>query len=68
LDAHDVNELRDEPLAAGQVLTVEPGLYLASENIGIRVEDDVLVTEGGCEVLSQGIPKEIAAIEALMKR
>ena len=67
LDAHDVIELRDEPLAAGQVITVEPGLYLAEENIGIRIEDDVLVTEGGGEVLSAQIPSEIAAIEALMR-
>lgn len=68
LDAHDVIELRDGPLAAGQVITVEPGLYLAGESLGIRIEDDVLVTEGGCEVLSKDIPKEIAEIEALMKR
>ena len=68
LDAHDVIELRDEPLAAGQVITVEPGLYLAEENIGIRIEDDVLVTGTGSEVLSQDIPSEIAAIEALMQR
>ena len=68
LDAHDVIELRDEPLAPGQVITVEPGLYLADEGIGIRIEDDVLVTENGCEVLSKDIPKSVAEIEALMKR
>jgi len=68
LDAHDVIDLRDQPLAAGQVITVEPGLYIAGENIGIRIEDDVLVTEAGCEVLSKDIPREIAEIEALMGR
>lgn len=67
LDAHDAIDSRDQPLAPGNVITVEPGLYLADEGLGIRIEDDVLVTEGGCEVLSRDIPKEIADIEALMK-
>ncbi|MDI6739952.1 MAG: aminopeptidase P N-terminal domain-containing protein [Candidatus Edwardsbacteria bacterium] len=68
LDAHDVSDLKEAPLAPGQVITVEPGLYIAEESIGIRIEDDVLVTESGCEVLSKDIPKEIAEIEALMRR
>jgi len=48
------------------VLTVEPGLYLPEEEIGIRIEDDVLVTVDGAEVLTRGVPKTAAEIEALM--
>jgi len=56
-------------------LTVEPGLYLraaddvpeALRDIGVRIEDDVLVTEGGCEVLTAAAPKAVAEIEALMR-
>ncbi len=68
LDAHDVIDLRDGPLAPGNVITVEPGLYIPAEGLGVRIEDDVLVTETGCEVLSKGIPKEVDEIEALMKK
>ena len=79
LDVHDVGSYkageRFRPLKAGMVLTVEPGIYIAANqkgvhkrwhNIGVRIEDDVLVTGKGCKVLSQGIPKTIAAIEKLM--
>jgi Xaa-Pro aminopeptidase len=74
LDAHDVG-LRKEPLKAGSVITIEPGLYIpvdameidaAYRGMGIRIEDDVLVTETGFRVLSQNIPKTIAEIEGLM--
>jgi Xaa-Pro aminopeptidase len=50
------------------VITIEPGIYLAAEAIGIRIEDDILVTADGCEVLSANLPREIADIEALMAR
>ncbi|MCW8992328.1 MAG: M24 family metallopeptidase, partial [Gammaproteobacteria bacterium] len=61
-------------LEPGMVLTIEPGLYLTPAkgiakkwwNIGIRIEDDVLVTKEGCEVLSREVPKEPDEIEALM--
>ena len=49
------------------VFTLEPGLYFDDEGIGIRIEDTLVVTEDGCEVLSDSIPKEIADIEAVMK-
>lgn len=78
LDVHDVGDykLNGEwrTLEPGMVLTVEPGLYMSPAenldpkwwNIGIRIEDDVLVTVDGCEVLTAGVVKEIADIEALM--
>jgi Xaa-Pro aminopeptidase len=63
MDVHDVGALnaRFEP---GMVLTVEPGIYIAAESLGIRIEDDVLVTNDGHEVLSQAAPRSVAAIEA----
>lgn len=67
LETHDVS-LIDYPLVPGNVFTVEPGLYIAEENIGIRIEDDVLMTESGCVNLSCDIIKEVADIEAFMKR
>jgi Xaa-Pro aminopeptidase len=81
MDVHDVGAyLRDEstpiPLEAGVVLTVEPGLYIPADaedlrpelrGIGIRIEDDVLVTTDGAEVLTPGAPKEIGDIEALRR-
>lgn len=65
LDVHDVSN-REKKLEAGMVLTVEPGLYIAEEGIGIRIEDDVLITETGNIVLSSEIPKEMDDIESLM--
>lgn len=49
------------------VFTVEPGIYIAEENIGIRIEDDILVTKDGCEVLTKNMIKEIDEIEEFMK-
>ncbi|MDP2964163.1 MAG: Xaa-Pro aminopeptidase [Sulfurimicrobium sp.] len=78
LDVHDVGEYKQggewRLLKPGMALTVEPGCYIrpaddVSErfwNIGIRIEDDVVVTEQGCEVLTHGAPKSVAEIEELM--
>ncbi|MBT5556978.1 MAG: M24 family metallopeptidase, partial [Halieaceae bacterium] len=79
LDVHDVGEYRIDgkwrPLEPGMVLTIEPGIYVAHDNnkvdpkwrgIGVRIEDDVLVTKGGCHVLTSGVPKDADDIEALM--
>ena len=63
LNTHDVGVERDEPLKPGMVITVEPGLYIEEEAIGIRIEDDVLVTENKAIVLSNMIIKEIEDIE-----
>ncbi len=66
LDVHDVG-LLNEPFAAGWVLTVEPGIYLPDEGIGVRLENDILVTERGPVDLTPGIPVEAEEIEQLMK-
>ncbi|KOA18563.1 Xaa-Pro aminopeptidase [Clostridium homopropionicum DSM 5847] len=67
LDTHDVGE-REQELKAGMVFTNEPGLYIPEESIGIRIEDDILVTEDGCEVLSKNIIKTVEEIENFMAR
>ncbi len=66
MDVHDVGGYA-RPLEPDMVLTIEPGIYLADESLGVRIEDDVLVTEDGHEVLSAGAPKTVEEIEALMK-
>ncbi|NBW88628.1 MAG: Xaa-Pro aminopeptidase [Gammaproteobacteria bacterium] len=79
MDVHDVGDYKIgatwRALEPGMVLTIEPGLYIPPgtrgvppqfRNIGIRVEDDVLVTRDGHEVLTDGVPKDAAEIEALM--
>ncbi len=79
MDVHDVGDYKVggewRVLEPGMVMTVEPGLYVAADNtdvdarwrgIGIRIEDDVLITKDGYRVLSSGAPKEIADIEAMM--
>ena len=80
MDVHDVGDYKIKQewrlLEAGMVLTVEPGLYIPPDcksvdekwrGIGIRIEDDVLVTPTGHEILTSGVPKSIADIEALMQ-
>jgi Xaa-Pro aminopeptidase len=64
IEVHDVTP--DGPLAPGMVLTIEPGIYLADKGIGIRIEDDVLITKSGPKVLTTAIPKTVEAIEAAM--
>ena len=79
LDVHDVGEYRIDgkwrPLEPGMALTIEPGIYVAKDNmnvdekwrgIGVRIEDDVVVTDSGCDVLTVGVPKLADEIEALM--
>jgi Xaa-Pro aminopeptidase len=67
MDVHDVGDYAT-PLLPGMVLTIEPGIYLPDENLGVRIEDDVLVTETGHEVLSAGAPRDPDRIEALMRQ
>jgi len=65
--APDSREYKNIPLDAGMVISDEPGLYFADKGIGVRIEDDLLITKDGCEVLSAGIPKEPSELEALLK-
>lgn len=68
LDTHDVEPReRDFIFKEGMVFTVEPGIYIAEEGIGIRIEDDVLITNDGCEVLTKNMIKEVDEIEKFMK-
>lgn len=79
LDVHDVGDYKIggewRVLEPGMAMTVEPGIYIAADNqdvarkwrgIGVRIEDDVVVTKTGCEILTGGVPKTVAEIEALM--
>ncbi len=79
LDVHDSGVLRmrgeSRHLEPGWALTIEPGLYFPAgdpavpeelRGIGIRIEDDILVTQDGCEVMTKGVPKDVADIEALV--
>ncbi len=79
LDVHDVGDYKVGDqwrlFEQGMVLTVEPGIYIPANSksvprkwwdIGIRIEDDVLVTSTGCEVLTDALPRKVDEIEALM--
>ncbi|MDN7140616.1 Xaa-Pro aminopeptidase [Pseudomonas sp. JQ170] len=79
MDVHDVGEYKVggqwRVLESGMALTVEPGIYIGADNqsvakkwrgIGVRIEDDVVVTKQGCEILTSGVPKTVAEIEAVM--
>lgn len=67
LDVHDAGNY-EKPLEAGVVITVEPGIYIPEEGIGVRIEDDILVTAKGPIILSGHIPRSVEEIEALMAR
>ena len=79
LDVHDAGEYKSgdswAKLEAGMVLTIEPGCYVrpaddvpeAFWNIGVRIEDDALVTADGCEIITAAAPKSVADIEAVMR-
>ncbi|HSX32189.1 MAG TPA: Xaa-Pro aminopeptidase [Candidatus Saccharimonadales bacterium] len=58
IDAHDAGDY-DHPLEPGVVMTVEPGIYIPSESIGVRIEEDILITEDGYEVLGPKLPRDL---------
>jgi Xaa-Pro aminopeptidase len=62
LEVHDAQDL-SVPLAAGMVISIEPGIYIPEENIGVRIEDMVLVTADGAKVLTEALPREAGQIE-----
>jgi Xaa-Pro aminopeptidase len=66
LEVHDVGDTA-RPLEPNMTITVEPGIYIPEEQLGVRIEDDVLVTPTGYRVLS-AFPKEVTEVEALVKR
>jgi len=66
IDVHDVTVASNDKLRPGAVITDEPGLYIDEWEIGIRIEDDLLITENGCEVLSENIMRDPDEIEAFM--
>ena len=68
LDTHDITPAGDQPLREGSVITIEPGIYIPEEKIGIRIEDDIVVTKAGAKVLSAAVPKTVAEIEKAMGR
>jgi Xaa-Pro aminopeptidase len=80
MDVHDVGRYKlsgeARPFVAGMCMTVEPGLYVAPgsegidprfHGIGVRIEDDILITDQGPRVLTSDVPKEVADVEALMR-
>lgn len=67
LDVHDYGFMH-EPFVAGTVMTVEPGIYIPKEDLGVRLENNVLITENGVKDLMGDIPVEADAVEELMRR
>ena len=66
LNVHDPGLEYCKPLVPGMVVTVEPGIYLPEENLGVRIEDDVLITESGMELLSHKLPRDPDEIEKIV--
>ena len=67
MDVHDVGGSLQQPLRPGMVFTIEPGIYIPGEELGVRIEDDILVTETGAEVLSAGAPRKAEDVERAMR-
>lgn len=67
LDVHDVGDY-SKPLQAGDVITIEPGIYIPEEQIGIRIEDNYWIVKDGVVCLSEGLPKSIDDIQDMVKQ
>lgn len=68
LETHDIGRHSEGDFVEGMVITAEPGLYIEEEGIGIRIEDDILITKDGCENLSKDIIKTVDELEEFMKK
>ena len=66
LDVHDAGVSTARPFEPGMVVTMEPGIYIPEENLGVRIEDDVLITETGYKLLSERLPRNPDEIEKIM--
>ena len=66
LEVHDLTSQASTLLKPGMVITIEPGIYIPQENLGIRIEDEVLVTDNGYQIISSALPRDSVAIEQLM--
>ena len=67
LDVHDPVSDRSRPLEPGMVITTEPGIYIPEENLGVRIEDDLLVTRDGYRMLSRELPRKAEDVERMMR-
>jgi Xaa-Pro aminopeptidase len=65
LDVHDPGSVT-RPLEPGMVITIEPGIYIPEENLGVRIEDDALITPGGYQLLTARLPRAADEIEKIM--
>ena len=65
LNVHDPADY-DKPLEPGMIITVEPGIYIPEENLGVRIEDDILITKDGAEILTRRLPRTVDEIKRLM--
>ena len=66
LEVHDITP--SGPIPEGAVITIEPGIYIPEESLGVRIEDDILIGKGKSTVLSAMIPKSVVEIEKVMRR
>jgi Xaa-Pro aminopeptidase len=67
LDAHDPGAADEAPLEPGMVITNEPGIYIPDESLGVRIENDFVITSDGAENLSEDLPAEAGAVEEMMR-
>ena len=67
MNVHDPAEY-DQPLQAGMVITDEPGIYIPEEKLGVRIEDMVLVTQDGAELLTRRLPRTVEEVEKAMSQ
>ncbi len=67
LDVHDAGDY-ERPIPVGAVFTVEPGIYLPEKGFGVRIEDEVLMTAGGYELLTAALPRKLEDVETWIEQ